>query len=522
MGIKLLDCTLRDGGYINNWEFGSRRIVGVINGLTAAGLDIVECGFLQDKPHGSEQSLYNSIADIERILPVKRKHTEYVVMMNSGGFDANKLQPEEASKIFGIRVVFHAHQANAALEECRIIKEKGYRAFLQPMGTDAYSDKALIDLIEKANEIEPYAFYFVDSLGVMNSDDIVRLSLLIHNNLKPNIILGFHSHNNLQLAFSNAQKLINMRLKREIIIDSSIYGMGRGGGNLHSELITNYMNENFGADYNVDWILRVYDEHIRILREKFSWGFSVPHYLAAVYKCHQNYGTYLMNRGTLPVTDIGVLLSRIPHENKRLYSEKLIDELYVEYIADKVDDSDVCKQLAEKLSDKSILLLGPGKSLITHSDEINDFIKANCPVVISINHVPDMYKVDFAFYSNRKRFEERRDSTAQYILTSNVKHSSSNAFTVDYMTLCNQRGKYSDNAALLLLSLLQRLGCTTVSVAGLDGYSGSDYYENELQNIFDKSWMDGINAAIGSAIAQYAQHMEIRFVTPSLYNKEHL
>lgn len=520
MNIKLLDCTLRDGGYINDWRFGERRIRGVLEGLAAAGVDIAECGFLQDKPHGPEQSLYSGIAELERVLPGKRGNTQYVAMMNSGGFDAGKLLPEDADKIFGIRVVFHAHQAEAALEECRIIKEKGYRAFLQPMGTVSYSDKELIGLVEKANAIEPYAFYFVDSLGVMDSDDVVRLTLLINHNLKPSIVMGFHAHNNLQLAFSNVQKLINMRLKREIIIDSSIYGMGRGAGNLHTELLAHYLNANCGANYNTDWILRVYDEHIRTIREEYSWGYSVPHYLAAVYKCHQNYGTYLMKRATLPVTDIGVLLSKIPEESRRLYSEKLIDDLYMEYMADKVDDSEAIERLKNELANRDVLLLGPGKTLATHSERISEYIKDNAPVVISINHNSSAYPIDYAFFSNRKRFEESRPQNAKCILTSNIKSEADRALTVDYMTLCNQRGRFSDNAALMLLSLLERVGCATASLAGLDGYTGNDYYEKGLQNIADREWMRDINAAVGSSIAQYGQRIKIAFLTPSLYNGE--
>ena len=519
MSIKILDCTLRDGGYINDWQFGRRRITGVINGLTVAGVDIVECGFLQSKTHSTEQSLYNSVKEVESVLPLENESTEYVAMMDSGAFDVSKLSLNESSKLSGIRVVFHENQADAALEECRLIKEKGYKAFLQPMGTDAYSDKALLGLIEKANEIEPYAFYFVDSLGVMNGDDVIRLALLIHNNLKASITLGFHTHNNLQLAYSNIQKLISMSLKRDIIVDSSVYGMGRGAGNLNTELIASYLNENFETDYDVDQILRVYDEYIRSLREEFTWGYSIPYYLAAVHKCHPNYGTYMINRATLPVTDVGLLLSKIPTPNKRFYSEKLIEDLYVDFIANKVDDSKSYEELKQCLLAKQILLLGPGKSLVTHTSVINDFIAKTHPVVITVNHVTDKYPINYAFYSNRKRFEEQGHASIEYILTSNVISAENNSLVFDYMTLCNQWGVFSDNSALMLISLLLRLGCESVSVAGLDGYSGDDYYERELQNISDHEWQNSTNSMVTKAIMQYAKNMTINFITPSIYDK---
>lgn len=520
MSIKILDCTLRDGGYVNNWMFGRKRIKSIIKGLTDAGTDIIECGFIRDRDHQEEQSLYRSIAEVERVLPANRESARYVAMMESGSLDVTKLREDEADKLYGLRNVFHEHQAEAALEECRILREKGYGAFLQPMGTDAYSDKALLNLLEKANEIDLQAFYFVDSLGVMNGDDVTRLALLLHNNLNPNVALGFHTHNNLQLAFSNVQKLINMRLKRDLILDSSIFGMGRGAGNLHTELIANYLNENLGTHYNVDQILRTYDEDIRGIHENFSWGYSVPYYLAAVYKCHPNYGTYLANRETLPVTDVGVLLSKIPSKNRRLYSEKLIEEMYTEYMANKMDDTQAYAQLKTELLGRPLLLLGPGKSLVSHADDINAFIKENKPIVVSINHVTDLYPIDFAFYSNRKRFEERPDADVTYILTSNVTSSEDNMRTVDYTTLSNQQGKFFDNAAVMLFSLLWRLGCDAVAVAGLDGYSGNDYYEDELRRELTQEWKDHTNAMVSAAITQYSQNMKIEFITPSRYKSD--
>jgi 4-hydroxy 2-oxovalerate aldolase len=518
MNIKLLDCTLRDGGYVNNWEFGEEHIRSVIIGLTSANIDIIECGFIQDKPHSDEQSLFNSIDEVLSVLPTEHKTSQYVVMMNSGEYDVSQLLSDDANKIFGIRIVFHAHQAEQTLTECKALKDKGYRVFLQPMGTDAYSDKSLIELIEKVNEIEPYAFYFVDSLGVMTSEDVVRIALLIHNSLNPGIVMGFHSHNNLQLSFSNVQKLINMRLKRELIVDSSVFGMGRGAGNLHSELLANYLNTAFDADYGVDWILRVYDESIRNLREQFTWGYSVPHYLAAVYKCHQNYGSYLMKRATLPITDISVLLSRIPDESKRQYSEKLIDDLYVEYISNKVDDSEDLSKLKTELFGRKLLLLAPGKTLKTHKAEIDSFIQRQQPMIISINNKLNLYNTDYIFFSNRKRYEMLKTISSKLILTSNVTTSANNAYIIDYTTLCNQHGKYSDNAALMLLSLLVRLGCKAVSFAGLDGFTGDgDYYNEILHQDLDDDWIQSMNEAISKEIKQYRKLITIDFVTPTLY-----
>jgi 4-hydroxy 2-oxovalerate aldolase len=514
--IKLLDCTLRDGGYINNWEFGVERIQAVILGLSISGCDVVECGFLQDKPCNQSQSLFNSVEEIKAYLPTERDHLFFVAMANCGGYDCSRLPVFDGESIWGIRVVFHKHQMNEAIEMCRIIKAKGYAAFLQPMGTDDYSDRALLDLIEYSNEVEPYAFYFVDSLGVMTNNDVLRLAMLIDHNLKSAISLGFHTHNNLQLAYSNIQVLLNMNLERNLILDSSIYGMGRGAGNLSTELLANYLNLNCQKQYNIDRILRVFDEHIRPLRDRFEWGYSVPYYLAAIHKCHPNYATYLINRATLPVTDIGVLLSKIPAQSKRLYSEKLITEMYDEYQSNQINDNETCGLLSAKIVERKVLLLGPGKSLLVHIEKLTSFIAENKPVSISVNYVNTSVPLDYAFFSNKKRFEESPATNVKYIVTSNI-HEDVGALKVDYLSLCNQQGKFSDNALVMFLNLLVHLKCKDVYLAGFDGYMGDDYFEPSMKNIFTDDLRHETNIAIRNAIKLNAERIHVHFVTPSLY-----
>ena len=105
----------------------------------------------------------------------------------------------------------------------------------------SYTDEEFLDLIRRVNELEPYAFYIVDSFGMMKRKDLTRLFYLVEHNLNENIKIGFHSHNNMQLAYSNAQSLVDLHSDRELIIDASVYGMGRGAGNLNTELFVQYM-----------------------------------------------------------------------------------------------------------------------------------------------------------------------------------------------------------------------------------------------------------------------------------------
>ena len=209
--IQLLDCTLRDGGYINNFRFGKYAIRKILQQLTHAGLDIVECGFLEDGEYDEDTSIFNAAEQIASLLPNEHGRTMFVAMVCYGEYDLSQLSPCTRNSIDGIRVTFHYDEVEGALEYCREIKEKGYKVFVQPVGTSSYTDIQLLHLIEKVNELQPYSFYLVDTLGLMHKNDIARFFYLINTNLDKSINMGFHSHNNLQLSFSNSQEsFLNM------------------------------------------------------------------------------------------------------------------------------------------------------------------------------------------------------------------------------------------------------------------------------------------------------------------------
>ena len=242
--IQILDCTLRDGGYCNQWKFGSQNIKKIIRGLTSANIDIIECGFLTDRvSYHPDATKFTSVFDANAFLPEARAGNLYVLMMNHGEYDVNRIPQYTDGMIDGIRGAFHKKDMDKALQECKILKKKGYKVFVQAMVSLLYSEEEFLNLIWNVNEIEPYAFYIVDSFGTMKSRDLVRLFHMIDRNMKQSIRIGFHSHNNMQLAFSNAQQFLNMQSYRRMIVDASVYGMGRGAGNLNTELFVGYLND---------------------------------------------------------------------------------------------------------------------------------------------------------------------------------------------------------------------------------------------------------------------------------------
>jgi len=523
----ILDCTLRDGGYINDWKFGRSNVINVISKLTSANIDIIECGFLEDTTYDPECSFFSDVSQIKAVMPSDKKQTQFVAMTRLGYLDLDKLEPYDGTSIDGIRVTFHENEVEEAIEYCRTIKAKGYKVYVQPVGTTSYTDKYLLELIERVNELEPYAFYIVDTLGLMRQTDVSRMYYLLDNNLKDDIVIGFHSHNNLQLSFSNAQVLADLHTNRTIIVDSSVYGMGRGAGNLNTELIAQHLNMSRNADYDMNALLEIVDETISPLLSKYEWGYTVPYYLAAINNCHPNYASYLMNRKTLTVKSISAILTSIPKHERELYNKALVEELYLKYQKHTINDNESLKDLALLLSDQQVLILAPGASVTTNEDALKAAIEEKNMVVISVNFDGNGIKPDYYFFSNNKRFQafiskgNVSQTAEKTILTSNVKTEASNyKYMINYGDYLNSQSLVNDNATLMLISLLVKLKLSNVYLAGFDGFEAgaSTHYLNEkLETSLEKDHFIEMNHQIKDAINEINKTIDLQFLTPSLY-----
>jgi 4-hydroxy 2-oxovalerate aldolase len=526
--IKILDCTLRDGGYINDWKFGFINIKSIIARLTMANIDVVEVGFLEDHEYDKECSFFSEVDQIIDVLPQNRGKTQFVAMTRYGELDINNLKEYDGRSIDGIRITFHENEVDGAMEFCKLVKEKGYKVFVQPVGTTSYTDQYLLKLIDIVNQLEPYAFYIVDTLGLMKKNDLLRMFYLVDNNLKEDIILGFHSHNNLQLSFSNSQELVDLHTNRQIMIDSSVYGMGRGAGNLNTELITQHLNLVRNCQYRTDYLLEIIDDTIGKLREIYTWGYSVPYYLAAINNCHPNYATYLINRKTLPIKSISTILKNITQDQRELYNKKYIEELYQQFQQHNIDDTDSRERLKELLTGRNILIIAPGSSLTREAERIRKHIRDHQSVVISVNFDGDEFGANYSFYSNAKRFEKNQEVKShlngkcpELIITSNITADEGTyKYKVNYSDYLNAKPLVNDNATLMLLSLLIKMDIPRVDIAGFDGFklnAGENYIEEKLETNLDDTVIVELNRQITEVVKEYSQMIELNFITDSMY-----
>ena len=283
--------------------------------------------------------------------------------------------------------------------------DKGYQVFLQPVGTAFYSDLELLRLVEQVGRLHPFAFYIVDTLGSMLPNQVTRQFHLIDENLDPGVKVGFHGHNNLQLAFSNAQVLMGIQSKRDLILDSSVFGMGRGAGNLPTELITGYINRTIRSRYQVGDVLDIYDEYIAPLRREYQWGYNMAYHLAAVHACHPNYAAFLLNKQTLTMQDTENILRSIPKGSRVEFEKGLIRTLATRYQDKAIDDSRAVEGLSQLIAGRNLLVLAPGESLATREHQVLDYLRREQPLVLAVNFADPKFQVEVCFISSHKRLE---------------------------------------------------------------------------------------------------------------------
>ena len=521
MNIKILDCTLRDGGYINNWDFGKNLAKKMLVSLDKAGIEFNEIGFLQDTQYNPERTLFNEISQINNILPDNiNLKTKIVAMIIYGKFDEKKIIPKDSNiKLDAIRVTFKKDENNTVFSYLNKIKKCGYKLFINPTNVESYSDKELLTILDKVNKIQPYGFSIVDTNGVLKERDIIRLTYFIDNNLSNDIALCFHSHNNLQLSFSNAQCLMKICNNRELIIDSTVFGMGRGAGNLCTELITQYINDNYNGHYDIVPILKIIDEQINPIFSQTPWGYSVPYYLAATNHCHPNYAKYLVDKQTVPVEVINELLQSIPDNKKSGYDVNLIKQIYLDNFSKNIDDASVVNKFQEILKNRKILLMAPGKSLSNEGDKINNFINENKPFVISINFIPQDYNANVTFISNMKRFSSLDNYDKPLLVTSNIENIPEKAHVLNYSSYLNNSKMY-DNAALMCLKLLESIGVKEINLAGLDGFStipAENYVSSELINNAKENEFDERNEIMSEELRKISKIIKLNFITKTHY-----
>lgn len=335
--IQLLDCTLRDGGHVNDAMFGKKVIKDIVSALSKTNIDLIELGFLKNGHFSEDESNYNKIEEARRNIAHVDKEIHCSVMIRPDWYDISLLN--EADEVIDtIRFAFYFKDIELTKQYCRYAVEKGYRCILNPVNIMGYNDEKLKILLDEINSIRPYGATIVDTFGSIQIHDLEHIYKLFEERLSADITIGLHLHENMASSFQLAQHYLKIKkATRKTIIDGSLLGMGRIPGNLCIEMFLDYMHD-FNPKYEVSAALEVISKHILRIKKEREWGYFPAYYFSGKYRIHRSYAEFLMLKEKLGLDDIYLILRSLRNNPwKDSFSEERAEKVYQKYMEEKLN-----------------------------------------------------------------------------------------------------------------------------------------------------------------------------------------
>ncbi len=405
--------------------------------------------------------------------------------------------------------------------------------YFQAANTLAYSDDELVELAREINQAKPTAVSIVDTFGAMFGEDLNRIVAILNQHLDKEIALGFHAHNNQQMAFALEMQFVELLAddRRTIIVDSCLCGMGRGAGNATTELISGYLNRKQQGNYDMNVILDAIDMYMGDFISQYQWGYSTPYFISGMYCAHVNNIAYLLENHRTNSMDMKNIIESLSAKDRKKYNYDLLEEKYLEYENKVVNDEQTFAIIKEKCCKRKILLLLPGKTILEYYDRIMNYIKENDPLVFGVKAVMKAYPCNYLFFSNKVRYEYAKDiyttefSEANKLVLSNIKTvPEKKEMLVNFNLLVKRGWKHFDNAGIMCLRFLNRVRATNVAIAGFDGFENAhseNYADASLPYINPGESWDELNSEIKDMFRDFKKStmkdMEINFITPSKF-----
>ncbi len=281
--IKVIDCTVRDGGLMNKWKFNDRFVRRVYESLAEAGVDYMEIGYLSSesafdkKEYGPWRFCFEK--DLKRIIGDGEKKLKLSVMADIGRIEYEDIPPSSESSIDMIRVACYVHQIDTAIALAHHCLEKGYETTINLMAVSTVGLRDLNECLEDLNKSKVPVIYLVDSFGAFYSEDIDTLAKKYIERL-PGKTIGAHFHNNQQLAFANT---ISSIINGVNYLDATLNGIGRGAGNCPLELLISFLKN---PKFKVRPLMKCIEEEIFPWSKKIDWGYSIPYMITGVMNQH--------------------------------------------------------------------------------------------------------------------------------------------------------------------------------------------------------------------------------------------
>lgn len=281
--IKVIDCTVRDGGLMNKWMFDDTFVRNVYEATAAAGVDYMEIGYLSSESAFSREEYgswrFCAEADLRRIIGPGDKKIKLSAMADIGRIDFGDIPPRSESSIDMVRVACYVHQVDKAVALAHHCMDKGYETTINLMAVSTVGMRDLNEALEDLAKSRVPIIYLVDSFGAFYSEDIDTLATKYMERL-PGKTIGIHTHNNQQLAFANT---ITAIINGVNFLDASLYGIGRGAGNCPMELLLSFLKN---PKFKVRPLIESIERDIFPWREKIDWGYFIPYMVTGVFNEH--------------------------------------------------------------------------------------------------------------------------------------------------------------------------------------------------------------------------------------------
>ncbi len=497
--INLLDCTLRDGGYYNNWFFEKELINEYLRVMDLIKIDYVEIGFrFLDKIKIKGPCAYSE----ERFLKTLKipKNLKLGVMVNASDFTGHQNIIELAKKNFRlkkdslislVRIACHHHEVKEVLPLINWLKKSGYKVGVNIMQIPELSSQEIKDSVKEIKKTKADILYFADSMGSLDGIKTKKIINQIKSIWKKST--GIHTHDNMGKALENSVAAINNSVDW---IDCTVTGMGRGPGNTKTEYLILELNR---KKENLINLLNLIKKYFEPLKEKYKWGSNPFYYFAGLNSIHPTFVQEMLSDIRFDPEDIYNNLDNLSTVGGRKFSKELIT-LGKNYYK-KINKGDWIP--SETIYNQNILIIGPGTSIKRYKQKIIRFIKKNKPLVFvlnAINPIPKKYVyANIVCHPLRLLSDiDKHKKSTKYLITpfssfsKNIKSRINSKKILNFgLQVKNNKFRFEKNYAVLpnSLAITYTLGictsgkCKKIFFAGLDGYSKSNPKKFEMDDV---------------------------------------
>ncbi|MCA1202280.1 beta/alpha barrel domain-containing protein [Priestia flexa] len=511
--FKILDCTLRDGGYYTDWDFNANLVDLYLETMSTLPVDIIELGYRSvSKDSYFGEYFYLPLKTIQKARKKLNNSQEIAVMVNSKDV-ASKHELEVILRdciglVDMVRFAAAPTNINHTMKLANAAKALGFKVALNVMYLSKLTDEELNSLsaIDDINGLD--YLYLVDSYGSCYPTDISKKFNLLQD-LNPNIKYGFHGHDNMELAFANTIESINSGVS---IVDSTLTGMGRGAGNLKTELISIYKSNQSNSPMMFDNLVNLVDE-FNLLKQDYKWGASLPYIIAGIRGLPQNKVMQLMSKQRYSTLSI---IESLEDSHKNISKIKDYGEFELSGMEHKFN---------------SVIIIGGGKELFNHINSIKEFALCNNSLIINSSvknyeifeksHLKQLVCLPGDEKNKIDIINTQSPNLLGFIFTEKTlnavdfNENVSKIYKIDILSdLKNSANEIDEDAPLAMaISAAQELGIKEIYLAGFDGYRGITSKENYL-SIENQMIIDNYNSL-------YREN-KLQTITPSLYKVDRL